>query len=444
MERLTIAALFDRTALGMGEREAIVFPVQGVRWKYRELHAHVVQVAKGLMGLGIDVGDHVAVFGPNRVEWTLLQLAVAKVGAILVPIEPASGAEDLAHVLAHSDASTLFLADAAGGVSLYDVLRECCPEVARARPGHFASRRYPSLKRVVGLGDDAPEREGVLTWNGVFAAGAGITNHLLRRRQEPTESADVAVIQYTAGTTGAPKGIELTHANVVNDAIAVGDCMRLGRNDRVCVPVPFARPLGSMVGTLASLGRGAALVVPSEQFDPATTLAILARERCTALVAETRMLVSALRHPDVLHADLGALRTGIMTGGECPVGLMPEIVSRLHLPELTVGYGQVETTAVVTQSRVGDSLDLRATTVGRALPDVEVKIVDPTTGVDLPIGTEGELCCRGYPVMRGYYKMPELTAATLGANGWLRTGDLAVMDRFGDCTLTGRVPVRRS
>lgn len=444
MERLSIGDLFDRTALGLGEREAIVFAAQDVRWKYRELHARVAQLAKGLMGVGVEVGDHVALFAANRVEWTLAQLAIAKVGGVLVPIDPAAGAADLAHVLAHSDASTLLLADTAGGVSLYDVLREACPELPHARPGHLASRRLPALKRVALLGDDGAERAGTISLHGVLTFGAGITTHLLRRRLEAVEPADVAMIQYTAGTTGPAKGVELTHANVVHDALAVGECMRLGRHDRVCVPVSFARPLGSVVGALGTFARGATLVVPGEHFDAGAMLATLAGERCTALVAETRMLVSALRHPAVLHADLGTLRTGIMVGAECPVGAMPEIVSRLHLPELTVGYGQVETTAVVTQSRTGDSLDLRATTVGRALPGVEVKIVDPVTGTDLQIGHEGELCCRGYPVMRGYYKRPELTATTLGANGWLRTGDLAVMDRFGDCTLTGRLPVRSS
>jgi fatty-acyl-CoA synthase len=443
MERLTIGELFDRAALGMGERDAVVFSAQAVRWKYRELHARVVQLAKGLMGLGVDVGDHVGIFAANRVEWTLVQLAVAKVGAILVPVDPTASVEHLAHVLAHSDTPTLFVIDDTDGVSSYEVLAECCPELATARPGHLSSRRFPQLKRVIHLGDAATERSGVLAWSGVLAGGAGISDHLLRRRQEPIEAADVAMIQYTAGTTGVPKGVELTHANVVNDAIGVGDCMRIARKDRVCVPVSFARTLGCVVGALGSLGRGATMVVPAERFDAGSLLAAIASERCTAVVTETRMLVSALRHPDVLHADVQSLRTGLMVGA-CPVGLMPEIVTRLHLPDLTVGYGQTETTAVVTQSRPGDSLDLRATTVGRALPDLEVKIVDPVTGVDLPTGSEGELCCRGYPVMRGYYKLPETTTATLGANGWLRTGDLAVMDRFGDCMITGRVAVKSS
>lgn len=443
MERLTVGEYFDRAALGMGEREAAVFVDARLRWRYRELHAHVTQVAKGLIGLGIEVGDHIAVFASNRVEWVLLQLAAAKVGAVLVPIHPAAGADELAHVLAHSDAATLFLANRVGEVSLHDVLGECCPELAKARPGHVSSRRFPLLKRVALLGD-TDSLPGTLTWSEVLTAGAGITTHLLRRRQDSLEPTDIGIIQYTEGTTGPAKGVELSHLSLVNEAIAVGNCMRLGRNDRLCVPVSFARPFGSVIGTLGALGRGAAMVVPGEHFDAGKTLAAIAAERCTAVNAEPRMLASALRHPDVIRLDFKALRTGVIASAEMPVGLLPEIVTRLHLPDVTIAYGQTETTAVVTQTRTDDSIDLRATTVGRALPDVEVRIVDPATGVEVPIGSEGELCCRGFPVMRGYYKMPELTAATIGSNGWLRTGDLAVMDRFGYCTITGRRPLRSS
>ncbi len=443
MERLTTGDFFDRAALGMGAREAVAFPGQRVRWKYRDLHARVTQLAKGLMGLGVDAGDHVAVFASNRVEWVVLQLAVAKIGATLVPVDPRAGAEDLAYVLAHSDASTLFVVERVDEPSLVDVLLECCPDLAHARPGHLSSRCFPLLKRVALLGDGNGPR-GVLAWPDVLTAGVGITSHLLRRRQEALAPTDVAMIQYTAGTTGAPKGVELTHLNLVNDAIAVGDCMRLTRNDRVCVPVAFARPFGSVLGTLMTLGRGATLVVPSDHFDAGAMLDAVAVERCTALVVEPRMLASALRHRDVIRAELTTLRTGVVVGAPCPTGLMAEVVARLHLPDVTVAYGLAETTAVVTQTRTDDPLDLRATTVGRALPDVEVRIVDPTNGIELPIGSEGELCCRGFPVMRGYYKMPEATAATVGGNGWLRTGDLAVMDRFGYCTITGRRAVRSS
>jgi fatty-acyl-CoA synthase len=439
MECLTIGDFFDRIALGVGEHEALVFPDQRVRWGYRETYARVTQLAKGLMGLGIDMGEHVAVLATNRSEWVLLQLATAKIGAVLVPIDPASGARELADILAHSDAAALFVTDRADDVSFLDVLIECCPEVRNARPGRLASRRFPLLKRVALLGDGADAGfPGVLTWPDVLTAGAGITDHLLRRRQNAIEPADVVSIHYITGTTDSPRGVELTHLNQVSNAIAVGDCMRLGRRDRLCVPVPFFQPFGCVLGTLTTFGRGATMVVPAEHFDAGKTLAAVGEERCTALYGEPRMLGSALRHPHVIRVDLSSLRTGVVMGA-CPVGFMPEIVERLHLREVTVAYGRTEATAVITQTRTEDSLDIKTTTVGRALPDVEVKIVHPKTGIEVPLGSEGELCCRGALVMRGYYKMPEATAATIGGNGWLRTGDLAVVDQYGYCAITGRV-----
>jgi fatty-acyl-CoA synthase len=439
MERLTVGDLFDRVALGVGDREALIFPDQHVRWGYRETHARVTQLAKGLMGLGVDTGDHVAVFATNRPEWVLLQLAAAKVGAVLVPIDPASGAPELAYLLEHSDASTLFLVARSGDVSFLDVLVECCPELSAARPGRVASRRFPALKRIALLGDEADLTvPGILSWSDVLTAGAGITDHLLRRRQEDLDPGDVVSIHYSAGTTASPHGAELTHLNLVTNAGAAGDCMRLTRRDRLCVPVSFFRPFGCVLGTLTALGRGATMVVPAEHFDAGKTLAAVAAERCTALHGEPRMMGSLLRHFQVIRVDLSSLRTGIVTGAACPVELMPQVVERLHLPEITVAYGQSETTAVITQTRTEDSLDLRVTTVGRALPEVEVKIVDPKTGVEVRRGSEGELCCRGSLVMRGYYKMPEATAATIGRNGWLRTGDLVVMDQYGYCAITGR------
>ena len=441
MERLTVGDFFDRVALGVGEREALVFPGDRVRLGYRETHARVTLIAKGLMGLGVDPGDHVAVFATNRPEWVLLQLAVAKVGAVLVPIDPAAGGPELAHVLAHSDASTLVLLDQAEGVSFLDVLAEACPQVRGGRPGRLASRAMPLLKRVVAFGDAETRPTGaVLTWADLLKAGAGITDHLLRRRQESCEPTDLASLHYTTGTTGPAKGVELTHVSLVTNAIAVGDCMKLRARDRVCMPVPFARPLGSVVGILTTLGRGATLVVPAEHFDAAKTLAAAAAERCTALHGEPRMLGSMIRSPQVLRTDLSSLRTGVVSGGPWPAELMREIMDRLHLREGTVAYGQTEATAIVTQTRSDDGIDLRADTVGRALPDVEVTVVDPKNGNDMPRGHEGELCCRGALVMRGYYKDPALTAARIGGNGWLRTGDLAVMDQYGYVAITGRIP----
>jgi fatty-acyl-CoA synthase len=437
MERITIGALFDRVALGAGDREALVFPDHGVRWSYRETHARVNQLAKGLMGLGVDAGDHVALWATNWPEWVLLQFATAKIGAVLVTVNPAYRAHELAYVLEQADATTLFLIERFRDSVYTELLAECCPEIRNARPGRLASRRFPCLKRVVLLGDcTAP---GILSWSEVLAAGAGISDHLLRRRQEAVDPDDAVNIQYTSGTTGFPKGAELTHVNLVNNAYYTGECMRLTRRDRLCVPVPFYHCFGCVLGTLAAICRGATMVVPAEYFDAEKTLAAVAAERCTALHGVPTMFIAALAHPRFDTFDLGALRTGIMAGAPCPVEVMQQVVRRMHAREITIAYGQTEASPVITQTRTEDPIDLRVSTVGRALPHVEVKIADPETGREVPRGVQGELCCRGYLVMRGYYKMPEATAAAIDRERWLHTGDLATMNDHGYCRITGRI-----
>ena len=437
METIPIGDLFDRVARGAAHREALVFPQAGVRWTYGDVLARVQQLAKALIGLGIERRDHVALWATNRPEWVLVQLATAKVGAVLVAIDPLCRADDLAFVLEHSDATTLFLSERAGDVDQLALLAACCPEVPGARPGHIASRRFPLLKRVVLVDDD--RARGVFAWSDALAATAGITDHMLRRRQESVDADDTVLLQYTAGTSARPRGVELTHRNLLHDAYYAGECMRLGARDRVCVPLPLHLPLGSVLGTLAALQRGATLVVPAERFDPEATLAAVAAERCTALHGVPRMFRALLAQRRFPEFDLSALRTGIVAGGACPPDVMRAIVGRMHAREITVAYGQTEATAVVTQTRTEDPLELRATTVGRALPHVEVRIVDPESGRDVARGAQGELWCRGYPVMRGYYKLPEATAAKIDGDGWLHTGDLARMDEHGYCRLGGRV-----
>jgi fatty-acyl-CoA synthase len=439
MERITISELFDRNGLAAGDRDALIFPAQHTRWSYREAHTRVTQLAKGLMGLGVDSGDRVAVYASDRAEWVLLQLAVARIGAILVPIDPHADADTLASLLAHAEVSTLFLTGSAGDTRPLDVASACCPEIRTARPGRLASRRLPHLKRVALLDDHEDDASGVLAWADVLAAGAGITDHLLRRRQEAIQATDLVAIHYVGAAPDPARGVELTHLNLVNNALTVGTILKLDRRDRVCVPVPFAEPFGCVLGTLAVLGRGATLVGPAEHFDAGATLQAIAEEHCTVLYGTPRMLQSMLRHPRVIHTDFSGLRTGIVMGGTWSPELMTEIGERLRLRSVTVAWGLPEATAVITQTRPEDSLDARITTVGRALPGVEVKIVHPKSGVEVALGVEGELCCRGSLVMRGYHESPELTAATIGRNGWLRTGRLAVMDQYGYCTITGRV-----
>jgi fatty-acyl-CoA synthase len=437
MERTTIGDLFDRVAHGAGDREAIVFSELGTRWSYRDALARVQLLAKGLIGLGVESGDHVAVWATNRPQWVLLQLAIAKVGGVLVTINPAATADELAHILAHSDASTLFLNDRGGDTDALGLLTACCPELPGARPARLVSKRFPRLKRVA-LIDDHGAR-GVLAWPEVLAASAGITDHLLRRRQEGVDPADLSNLQYTAGTTGLAKAAALTHVNVTTTAHYAGECMRLTARDRVCVPVPFYECLGWALGTLVTIGRGAVLIVPSDCFDAEKTLTAIADERCTALHGLPAMFRAEMAQRGFHDLNLASLRTGIVAGAPCVGDLMQQIVRRMHAREITVAYGPSEGSGAITQTRTEDPLELRATTVGRALPHVEVKIVDPATARDVPPGTTGELCCRGYPVMRGYYKDPDGTAAAIDREGWLHTGDLVAIDEHGYCRLTGRV-----
>lgn len=437
MERLTIGDLFDRVAHGAGERDALVFSELDRRWSYRDTFSRVQRLAKGLVGLGVERGDHVAVWATNRPQWVLLQLAIAKVGAVLVTVNPAASADELAYVLEHSDASTLFLSDRLGDRDALALLTACCPELPGARPGRLVSKRFPRLKRVALLNDHGAP--GVLAWPEVLTASAGISDHLLRCRQESVDPADLSNIQYTAGATGFPKGAELTHANVTNAAHYVGECMRLTARDRVCVPVPFYQCFGWVLGTLATICRGATMVVPAERFDAERTLAAVAAERCTALHGLPAMFAAELAQRRFHEIDLSSLRTGIVAGAPCAGDLMQQIVRRMHAREMTVAYGPTEACGVITQTRTEDPLELRATTVGRALPHVEVRNIDPVTARDVPPGIQGELCCRGYPVMRGYYKMPEATAAAIDREGWLHTGDLVTIDDHGYCRLTGRV-----
>jgi len=436
MERITIGDGFDRVARGTPDREAFVFVEPGVRWTYRGALGRVQRLAKALIGLGVERGDHVAVWATNRPEWVLVQLAAAKIGAVLVPLDTAYGADELGYALEQSDATTLFTLDRIADVDCLALLADCCPEMPGARPGRIASRRLPLLKRVALLDDRrAP---GVLSWLEVLAASAGITDHMLRRRQETVGPDDPATIVYTAGTTGPPRGAEFTHLSLVSTAHYAGECMRLSARDSLCVAVPFHDPLGHVLGTLMSAVRGATTVVPAETFDAGTTLEAIARERCTALHGTPAMFTAALAQPRLLDLDISSLRTGILPAVPGAGGVLQQVAERTRCRELTVAYGQTEGSPVITQTRAEDPLEVRLASAGRPLPHVEVKIAD-RAGCELGRGEEGELCCRGYVVMRGYYAMPEATAAAIDDAGWLHTGDLATMDEHGYCRITGRV-----
>jgi len=440
MDRNTIGTAFDRTAHGAGDREACVFPGADLRWTYRALQEHTVQLAKSLIGLGIDSGDHVAVWATNQPEWVPLQLAIAKIGAVLVSVNPECRADELTYVLEQSDATTLVMMDRSRDSNLLAILNESCADLADSAPGRLTSRAFPRLKRVALIGESSAP--GVLPWVDVMRAGAGISDHMLRRREDTVDPRDTAMVQYTSGTTSVPKGAQLTHANLLTNAVAVGARLRLTDADRVCVPVPFHQSFGNVLGTLTSIVHGATIVVPAEQFDAGSTLAAIAHERCTVVHGVPTMFRAALEHPRFATFDLTSLRTGIMAGEPCPDELMRQVVDRMHVREITIAYGHPETSPAMTQTRPEDPISLRVSTIGRPLPGVYVKIVDDT-GHEVPTGAEGELCCRGALVMRGYYKMPEATADVIDQNGWLHTGDLATMDEHGYCRIVGAVtPVK--
>ncbi|MBW4721065.1 AMP-binding protein [Saccharothrix obliqua] len=406
----TVAAAFDRAVAAHGDREALVECVTGRRWTYRELAAEVTAVAAGLWAAGVRPGDRVGIWAPNRAEWITTQFATARIGAILVNVNPAYRVHELAYALNQSGVR-LLVAAKEFKTSDYAAM------VARVRPD------CPALERVVLL--DTPD------WAELHSADPP---------PWPELSADDPInIQYTSGTTGFPKGATLSHHNIVNNGFFVGELCGYTERDRICVPVPFYHCFGMVMGNLAAVTHGACVVIPAPAFDPAATLKAVADERCTSLYGVPTMFIAELADPGFASCDLSSLRTGIMAGSPCPVEVMREVVERMGMREVSICYGMTETSPVSTQTRRGDSLELRVSTVGRVGPHLEVKVVDPATGRTVPRGTPGELCTRGYSVMLGYWEQPEQTAEAIDAARWMHTGDLAVMRDDGYLNITGRI-----
>ncbi len=407
----TIGADFDRAVARFGDREALVECETGRRWTYGELTAEVDALAAGLLASGVRVGDRVGIWAPNRAEWVFVQYATAKIGAIMVNVNPAYRAHELEYVLNQSGVRTLIAArdfktsDYAGMVE-------------QVRP------KCSGLEQVVLLG--SPE------WTELLST---------RERPEyPELSADDPInVQYTSGTTGFPKGATLSHHNILNNGYFVGELVGYSEVDRICVPVPFYHCFGMVMGNLAATSHGACVVIPAQGFSPAATLRAVAEERCTSLYGVPTMFIAELAEPDFDTYDLSSLRTGIMAGSPCPVEVMKQVINRMGMREVSICYGMTETSPVSTQTRVDDSLERRVSTVGRVGPHLEVKVVDPVTGGTVPRGTPGELCTRGYSVMLGYWEQPDKTAEAIDAARWMHTGDLAVMDPDDYVSITGRI-----
>jgi fatty-acyl-CoA synthase len=413
----TIGENLRRTVDRCGDSDALVVRSQGYRATYRQLWDQTTEVALGFIAHGVNKGDRVGIWSPNRFEWVVTQYAAARIGAILVNINPAYKTSELQYALEQSGTSVLLLAKGFRQNDYKAMLAE-------------VRDRCPALRLALVLDED---------WKTLIDSGRGVAPHVLEARERSLQFDDPINIQYTSGTTGFPKGATLSHHNVLNNGFFVAEALRLTERDRMCVPVPFYHCFGMVMGNLGCTSHGATIVVPGEAYEPRAVLQTVAAERCTVLYGVPTMFIGELDLPDFASFDLSSLRTGIMAGSPCPVQVMRSVVSRMHMEEVTICYGMTETSPVSTQTAHDDPLDRRVGTVGRVHPHVEVKIVDAETGAVVPRGGRGELCTRGYSVMLGYWNNDRATATAIDAAGWMHTGDLATMDAEGYVNIVGRI-----
>ena len=415
----TIGSSFRRTTADFGDREALVDFPSGRRWTYSELLASVTGVAQGLRRRGIEKGDRVGIWSPNCPEWVAMQFATAMIGAILVNINPAYRQSELEYALAQSGTRLLVSADTFKGTDYKSMV-------------HQAAQRLPTLTDMIFIGDQS--------WDDFESAGStGSDSDDIHRIESMLSFDDPINIQYTSGTTGFPKGATLSHHNILNNAYWVAELLRYTESDRVCLPVPFYHCFGMVMGNLGTTTHGGTIVIPAPLFDADATLSCVEQERCTSLYGVPTMFIAELATEGFSQYDLTSLRTGIMAGSPCPVHVMRRVIDEMHMSEVAIAYGMTETSPVSTQTRRGDDLEKRTETVGRVLPHLEVKIIDPSTGVVVPHGEAGELCTRGYSVMLGYWNAPEMTAEAIDAARWMHTGDLAVMRPDGYLNIAGRL-----
>jgi len=414
----TIGDNLEETVARFPHREALVVDHQGIRQTWTEFNASVDATAKGLMAYGIDKGDRVGMWSPNFAEWVYIQFATAKIGAIQVNINPAYRTSELEYALIQSGAK-LLVTKSEYLTSAYQVMAE------QVRPN------CGDLERIVYFDTD--------DWAAMITAGQAVTNDDLAARMASLAPGDAINIQYTSGTTGFPKGATLSHLAILNDAKFVGLMCDYDETDRVAIPVPFYHCFGMVMGNLSCAVFGATMVIPCPSFDPAAVLRVVDAENCTSLYGVPTMFIAELGHPDLETSDLSSLRTGIMAGSPCPIEVMRQVIDDMNMSEVTIAYGQTETSPVSTQTRTTDSVEIRVTTVGQVLPHVEAKIVDPETGEIVERGKEGEYCTRGFHVMNGYWNDPEKTAEAIDGDGWMHSGDLATMDDNGYVNIVGRI-----
>ncbi|MFB9261796.1 AMP-binding protein [Bradyrhizobium erythrophlei] len=432
----TIGRSLDRARERWGDREALVSPSHNVRWTWNEFAERAEALAAGFLALGLERGERIGIWSLNRPEWTLTQFAAAKAGLILVTINPAYRLSELEFALGKVGCAAIVTATAFKTSAYMEMLNTLLPELASAEPGRLQSARLPQLRAVIQIG--GPAAPGTIAFDDVAGMATARHREQLAALSASLQFDDPVNIQFTSGTTGSPKGVTLTHHNILNNGYFVGRAMRLTEQDRICIPVPLYHCFGMVMGNLASVTLGATMVYPGEGFDPLATLTTAAQEKCTTLYGVPTMFIAELDRPEFSRFDLTALRTGIMAGAPCPIEVMKRVNTEMNMREVTIAYGMTETSPVSFQSATDDPLERRVSTVGRIHPHVEVKVVD-LDGKVVPRGERGELCTRGYSIMLGYWDEKEKTSDVLDANGWMHTGDLAVIDDEGYCNIVGRI-----
>lgn len=433
---LTVGELLEKQVNLYPDHEAVIYPELNLRKTYKEFDDMVNQAAKGFISLGIKKGENVAIWADNKPEWLTSQFATGKMGAVLVTVNTSYQSNELEFLLKQSEATTLIMAESYKGTSYVDILRQVCPELEHSEKGNLESEILPNLKNIIVISDqDYPY---AYTWNEVMEKGNRISSTEIAERKESLHYDDVINMQYTSGTTGFPKGVMLSHYNIVNNGNQIADCMKLTYEDRLCIPVPFFHCFGCVLAVLAAVSKGTTMVI-LEQFNAEKVLQAVSEEKCTALHGVPTMFIAELNHPRFDEFDLSHLRTGIMAGSTCPMEVMTNVMNKMGAREITIAYGQTESSPVITQTTTDDPIELKVSTVGKPHPNVEVRIVVPGTNEEQEQGLPGELLTRGYHVMKGYYNNPEATNEAIDSDGWLHTGDLAVMYENGYLEITGRM-----
>jgi fatty-acyl-CoA synthase len=434
--RATIGTLLNEVAARFPENECLIDRPGLKRFRYRDFLSTVNRLARGFMKLGVNKGDHVSLWAPNLSEWIITEFALMKIGAVLVSVDMNAQAQQLEYLLRQSDAGYLVMAEGLRGSEYIDIIRQLCPEIGEKAPGPWRCRALPELKSLVLISER--KIPGLLGWEEIVKMGDQVPETFLAQREGSCHPEDVVTILYTSGTTGAPKGVMSSHYGIVNTTLASAENQKLTDRDKLCLSVPLSHMFGCLCVALASVIKGAALVIPSRVFDSTAILEAIAKERCTALYGSPSAFIALMEDRVYRTLDTRSLRTGIMGGAQCPMEVMKRVVEEMGLKEIVIGYGQTESSSWITQTHPEDPLDLRVSTVGRPLPAVEMKVIDPVSGEEVPTGAVGEVCARGFN-MKGYYKMPAATAKAIDSQGWLHTGDLGSLDGHGYLRASGRL-----